>query len=124
MADSDFPLIEFLNRDKSELPLDEYEPRTWNDKEMYERCKRYLLRETEPPKQINRIEIEDGGFRIYCSYDEQFIAALKAIVPYRERIWENSTKTWFVSNMEHLEQVETVFNMLYEWTFEELEVIE
>ncbi len=124
-----FDLIEFLNRDKKAPFLDEYEPRIWDDEEMVKRCEAWVLRNQEQsagkPVQRNRIEdIDGGGFRILCDYDEDFVAALKDIVPYRERAWNAEAKVWVVNKSEYRPFVEPVFQMFYEWTFEELEVCE
>lgn len=121
-----FDLIEFLNRDRSQ-PLEEVINYPLDYQAIAERCKLWLQEKSQrgkPEVQRNRIEEFDGGFRILCDYDEGFVETLKAMIPYRERSWENSTKSWIVSNPEYLDQVKIVFDMFYEWTYDELEVCE
>ena len=122
----DFELMEFLNRDKSAPLLDDYIPYELDESRLVEVCEKWLRfqeesRSEKPVTQRNRIEDYGEGFRILCDYDENFIETLKAMVPYRERLWENSTKSWVITNNEYRDQVEMVFNMFYEWTFEEIE---
>jgi|SRR5215218_6566631 len=128
-SNSDFDLMAFLNRDRSEPLLDDYVPYDLDESRLVERCEAWLrlqreARSEKPLTQRNRIEDFEGGFRILCDYDQTFIETLKAMIPYRERFWEDSTKSWVVTNNEYRDQIEMVFNMFYEWTFIETEIPE
>jgi hypothetical protein len=54
-----------------------------------------------------RIESSNGALRIYTPYNANFVAALKAALPYGDRRWDAVAKCW-VADAKHLNTVEAL----------------